>query len=136
EEYDLAFAWQMSDVALEVPLAALSLRGGWQCDDPRDSRAQIFGDPLDRTAFAGCISSFEDHQDAGSRLTRPFLELDQLRLHPKDLGCVYLVRDLWQLVLRHGLDSSGIRSGRTETRLSKNSIEECQCQPIALSGLR
>ena len=115
EEHDLALAWQVGDVALVVPLAAFPLGWRGQRDDPGDSRAQILGDPLDRATLARRIAALEDHHDAGAGLPRPFLELDQLRLQPEDLGFVDLVGDLWRLLLFFAMAPTvvPVRSGRT-----------------------
>ena len=88
EQADLAGGGQVRDVALEVPLGALTLGGYGKCDHARDTRVEVLGDPFDRPTLAGRVTALEDDDDAGAGGPDPLLHLDQLRLQPQQLGLV------------------------------------------------
>ena len=88
EQADLAGGGQVRDVALEVPLGALTLGGHRKRDHARDTRVEVLGDAFDRSALAGRVAALEDDDDAGSGSPDPLLHLDQLRLQPQQLGLV------------------------------------------------
>lgn len=88
EQADLAGGGQVRDVALEVPLGALTLGGDGKRDDARDTRVEVLGDAFDRPALACRVTALEDDDDAGSGGPDPLLHLDQLRLQPQQLGLV------------------------------------------------
>ena len=88
EQADLAGGGQVRDVALEVPLGALTLSGHGKGDHARDTRVEVLGDALDRPTLAGRVTALEDDDDAGSGSPDPLLHLDQLRLQPQQLGLV------------------------------------------------
>src|SRR5271166_903527 len=94
EEHDLALGGQMCDVALEVPLATFALSRNRQRRDARDARAEVFGDPLDRAAFARCITALEHDHDPCAGVPGPLLQLHEFRLQTEQFGFVDVVGDL------------------------------------------
>ena len=88
EQADLAGGGQVRDVALEVPLGALTLSGDGKGDHARDTRVEVLGDTFDRPALASRVTALEDDDDPGSSGPDPLLHLDQLRLQPQQLGLV------------------------------------------------
>jgi hypothetical protein len=99
EEDDLPTRRQVLHVALEVPLCLLPLGGLGEGDHPHLAWAGPFGDPLDHAAFSGRSASLEDDQDFHPGLGDPVLELDQLLLHPGQLGLVDLLLQSTALVV-------------------------------------
>src|SRR5262252_2925244 len=61
KQHDLAGAGQVGNIALEVPLGPLRLRGLGQRDVPAASWIERLGDALDRSPFASCVSAFKDN---------------------------------------------------------------------------
>jgi len=68
------------DVALKIPLTALSLGGRRQGHYPAHPGAQAFGDALDGTTLAGSITPFEDDNNLEILVLNPFLQFDQFDL--------------------------------------------------------
>ena len=89
----LAGRRQVSDVALEIPLAPLALGRRRQRHDPGVPRIEAQRDGLDRAALAGRVAAFEDDGDLEPFVADPLLELDELDLEPGELAQVDLVRD-------------------------------------------
>ena len=77
---DFATGRQMLDIALEIPLRCLAVRGFGQRNHPRHPWIKIFAYPFDRTAFSGGIAPLEHHGDTGFGGFDPGLELHQLDL--------------------------------------------------------
>ena len=70
----------MFDIALEVPLAALTLGRFLQSDDPGATGIEVFHETFDRTALAGSIASFEQDHDPLAGFPDPALYLQQFDL--------------------------------------------------------
>jgi hypothetical protein len=68
------------NVALDVHLGLLPLRGGGQGHHPEDTRACALGDAFDNAALSGGIAAFEEHADLGAADLHPLLHLDELDL--------------------------------------------------------
>lgn len=80
EEHDLPGGRKVFDVALVIPLGGFALGRLFQGDDACPTRVQVFGEALDRAAFAGRVASLEDdHQPSIVRL-EPLLQLEQFDL--------------------------------------------------------
>ena len=94
EQHDLTLGGQVLDVALEVPLAPLPVGGRRQRGDPRDARAEVFGDALDRAALAGGVATLEDDDDPRTGGLDPLLQLHQFGLQPEQFGFVDVVGNL------------------------------------------
>ena len=71
EENDLTARRHVLDVALEVPLGALSLGRRRQCDDAAVARVEPLGDPLDRSALPRGVTTFEHDRDPDSLRPNP-----------------------------------------------------------------
>ena len=71
---------------MEIPLAALGLSRLCQRDHAGRPRIEVFHEPFDRAAFAGCIPAPEQDHMLRTRPLRPILKLQQL-----DLKGVFLV---------------------------------------------
>src|SRR5262249_38684913 len=71
---------QVRDVALDVHLRLLALRGGRQGHDAEHARAHAGRDGLDRTALAGAVAALEEDADLLLLAAHPFLKLDQLHV--------------------------------------------------------
>jgi hypothetical protein len=80
EQHDLPGGRELGDVAVEVPLAALGLRGLGQRDDPGGARVEVLHEPLDRAALARGVAALEQDHVLGAGVLRPVLELQQLDL--------------------------------------------------------
>ncbi len=91
EDDDLPRRRQMGDVALEVELALLPLRGGGQCDDPKDPGADPLGDRLDGAPLAGPVAPLEDDADLEPLVHHPLLQPDQLHVQEAQRLFVCLV---------------------------------------------
>src|SRR5262245_44664292 len=61
EQHDFAGRRQMRYVTLKIPLGALALGRGRQCDDLADPRVEPLGDALDHPALAGGVTALEQH---------------------------------------------------------------------------
>src|SRR5437868_728929 len=75
----------MRDVALEVPLGAFTLGRRAECHGPHHARVGLLADPLDRSALAGGIAAFEDHDDFQTLVDDPVLETHELDLEALEL---------------------------------------------------
>src|SRR5665213_1054221 len=77
EHHQFAGPRQMADVALEIPLRALSVRGLGQGDHAGVARRQMIVDPPDGSVLARPVAALEDHQRLGARGDGPLLILHQ-----------------------------------------------------------
>ena len=64
EQDDLAGRRQVGDVALEVPLRPLTVRGGPEGHYPAVAGVEPLHDALDGAALAGGVPALEDDHDA------------------------------------------------------------------------
>ena len=94
EQHDLARGGEVLDVALEVPLRALPLGGRGQGDDAADAGVEVLRHPLDRAALARGVASLEHDDETRAGRLDPLLHLDELGLHPQQLGLVDRLRHL------------------------------------------
>jgi hypothetical protein len=94
EQDDLTPRRQVRNIALVVPLPALALGRCRQRGYPRDPRAQIFGDPLDRPTLARGVATFEDDHHPGPGFPGPFLQPHEFRLQAEKFGLVDVFGDL------------------------------------------
>ena len=85
EEDHLAGGGQVSDVALEVPLRALSFGRGRQGHDSYIAWVEERGHALDDASFAGGVATFEEDDHAEASVADPLLELEQLDLEAAEL---------------------------------------------------
>src|SRR5262249_46615770 len=85
EQHDLAGRGQVRDVALEVPLRALTVVRRGESDHAAHARVELLGDAFDRAAFAGRVATLEDDDYFLARRRYPVLQLDELALQPKQL---------------------------------------------------
>src|SRR6187551_3160190 len=98
EQDDLTPRRQLRYIALVVPLPALPVGGCRQRGYPRNARAQIFRDALDRPTLAGSVTTFENDHDPGPGFPGPFLKPHKFRLKAEELGLIDVFGDL-----SHGL---------------------------------
>src|SRR4029453_4086081 len=89
-DHDLTARRELREIALEVDLALLALRGGGQGDGAKHARADAFGDALDHTPFAGGIATLEQNNDLGPGVLDPELQLDEFSLQALQLLLVGL----------------------------------------------
>ncbi|MNL49758.1 hypothetical protein D3C87_1727160 [compost metagenome] len=75
----------MGKVALHVHLRLLTVRGRRQRDDAKDPWADALGDGLDRSAFTGAVTAFEQDAYLGASVHDPLLEFDQLDMQARQL---------------------------------------------------
>ena len=68
EQDDLPGGGQVGDVALEVPLRPLRVRGLAQGDDAAATGVQRLGDALDGPALAGGVTALEEDDEFLARL--------------------------------------------------------------------
>ena len=94
EQHDLALGGQVGDIALVVPLAAFTVARRRQRRDPGDAWAEVFGDPLDRSALAGGVATLEDDHNPRAGMPHPRLQLDEFCLQSEQFGFVNIVGDL------------------------------------------
>src|SRR5215469_11220926 len=80
EKYDLPRRGQLHDVALEIPLPALTLGRDGERDDPRVAGIQVFHESFDGTAFTRRVAALKDDDNAVARILNPVLQLEQLHL--------------------------------------------------------
>src|SRR5512133_2843282 len=66
----------------------------WKSDHAKDTRADSLHDALDHAAFAGCVSSFEDNDDARIGRLDPLLELHKLNLQLEQTSFVFFLPNL------------------------------------------
>ena len=88
EEDDLAGGGQMTDIALEIPFAALALGGFGQGDGAGVPRVEMTGEAADGAALAGGVASLENDDETLIVCTHPFLQLHQLQLQPAQLFAI------------------------------------------------
>src|SRR4051812_46326846 len=84
----------MRDVALEIPLRLLSRRGRTERDHSADARIRTTRNPIDHTAFARGVASFEQHYDTQSLHADPLLQLHEFFLQALEFSLVALLRKL------------------------------------------
>src|SRR5690606_22226728 len=80
EHDDLAGSRQVLDVALEVPLPLLDVRGLVERHDASGTRVEVLREPLDRPALARGIATLEHDDVLAPRVLTPVLELEELDL--------------------------------------------------------
>ena len=85
EQHDFARRRQVRHVALEIPLAPLSLGGRRQGDDPTDPGVEALRDALDGAALPRRVAPLEDHDDLRLGVRDPGLQLDQLCLQLEEV---------------------------------------------------
>ncbi|MNS24728.1 hypothetical protein D3C72_565830 [compost metagenome] len=81
----------MRNIALEIELALLPLRGGRQRYDPEYPGADPLGDRLDGAPLAGTVTPLEDDADLEPLVHYPLLQLHQLHVQATQLLLVCLV---------------------------------------------
>ena len=91
EEDHLAAGRQLGDVALEVPLAALSLGRLAERHRAHHARVGSFGDPLDHATLAGGVAPLEEHRNPQASVDDPLLQPHQLLLKAGKLLLVLLL---------------------------------------------
>ena len=92
EEHDLAAGRQVRDIALEVPLGALTLGRRRQRHGAADARIETLGDPFDGPPLARRVPSLEDDDQLELFGHDPVLELDELTLQAQQLPEINLTR--------------------------------------------
>ncbi|GAA2861901.1 hypothetical protein GCM10010523_22860 [Paenarthrobacter ilicis] len=102
EHDDLAGGGKVLDVALEIPLALLAVRGLGKRDCPGVARVKVFVEALDGAALAGRVPAFEDDHVLEAEVLSPVLEFQQLDLqavlldlilvpgHPQFVGIILI----------------------------------------------
>ena len=80
EQHDLSAGGQMEGIALEIPLAALALRGRRQRHGAADPGIETLGDAFDDAALARRIPPLEDDDQFQLLGDDPILKLDQFAL--------------------------------------------------------
>ena len=70
----------MIDIALEIPLAALTVAGFLQGNHAGAAWIEVFHIAFDGTAFTGSIAAFKYGGDAAAALFHPALYFEQLDL--------------------------------------------------------
>src|SRR5262249_14544758 len=80
ENYNFGLGRKVLDVALEIDLALLAVRRGWQRHHPESAGADAFRESLDGAALSGRIAAFKDDDDLQSLVLHPLLKLAQLSL--------------------------------------------------------
>ena len=91
---DLARRRQMRQVALDIHLAFLAVARGWQCHNAEYTRADPFGNRLDRAPLAGGVAAFKDNDNLLAGVHDPFLQLDQFDMHFLQFSVVHLAAQL------------------------------------------
>src|SRR6185312_2338400 len=92
EQDHLARSGQVGDVALEIPLAPLTLGGRRQGGDACDPWAHPQRDRFDRAALAGGVATLEHDDDPQALDANPLLELDELDAEAANLRLVRRTR--------------------------------------------
>jgi hypothetical protein len=124
EEDDLPGRGELRDVALEVPLALLDLRGLGQRHDARAAGVQVLAQRLDRAALARRVPPLEDDQHPGPGLLCPGLEPHELHLERVHLLLVVAalhllgigVAGVEDVVLVRALDEAADLSGASSRK--------------------
>src|SRR5262249_27519655 len=78
EQDDFSPGRKVRNVALEVPLRALALRGSRQRRDPTDPGIESLRDTLDHATLSSSVPSFEDHDHLELLVDDPVLQLHEL----------------------------------------------------------
>src|SRR5215813_2239748 len=122
----------MGRVALEIPLALFALGRGGECNDTAVAGGQPLRDPLDHSAFACCIATFEDYNDLSLGVLHPVLYLDELGLQLKKVLEVLRPLHRWRVTVFVNL-SDFLRQRRLrqlEFKIFVQRIGELRLQPI------
>src|SRR5947209_17439417 len=81
EQHDLSRRGKLTEVALEVPLRALSLVWFLQRHYPRPARVQMLGEAFDGATLTRRVTAFKEHHDPLPAVLDPRLHLQQLDLY-------------------------------------------------------
>src|SRR5690348_6242571 len=92
----------MRQVALDVHLRFLAVRGRWQRYDAKHAGAAALGDRPYRTAFSGGVAALEDDDDPLPLRLHPILHQAELGLKPEQVLFIGLAFQLAGLDLSLG----------------------------------
>src|SRR5215469_4038096 len=85
---------QVLDVALRVHLGLFTVGGRRQRQMPENTRAHPLHDAVYHSAFARCVSAFEQDYEPRTTCPDPFLHLHELGLELAQLALVFLALEL------------------------------------------
>ena len=85
---------KLFDVALEVPLAGLTVVGLRQSFDAAGAGVEVLGDALDSRALTCSVATFHDNDDAGTGFYNPLLHLDEFGLQALEFFLVSFLIEL------------------------------------------
>ncbi len=86
KQNNLATGWKVTDVALEIPLGALTLARGRKRCHTSYPWVEPLGDALNGATLTRRVATFEEHNKLQLILNHPVLQLHQLTLQPKELA--------------------------------------------------
>lgn len=95
----------MPDIALEIPLPPLLVRGLVQGDHAGGAGVQVFVEPLAGAALARRVAPFEQDHEFLAGVLRPDLDLQQFGLQQRLFGLVLAAAHASSIGIASGLES-------------------------------